>query len=281
VASVTRAIFPRDARRCRMPRVNERPHLVACDIELSTPFGPVRAVIEIPERARLSELVRALWSLDERLVDAAVQEDVRDGTHSVTCCKGCGACCRQLVPLSAPEAFALAELVESLPDDRRAEILDRFARAKEQVERAGFFNVRFDRDQLQRAAVTYFSAGSACPFLEDEACSIHLERPIVCREFLATSPAEHCGEIVLLGAVRCVPMPVRIHRALEVLAAEVLDREPCLVPLVECVEWTRAHRDDAERTFDGATLVRRLVQICAASVKALRDRARTREVERD
>jgi hypothetical protein len=59
-------------------------------------------------------------------------------------------------------------------------------------------------------------------------------------------------------------MPVRLHRALEVLAAEVLDREPCIVPLFACLEWARDHRDDAERTFDGPELVRRLMAIASA-----------------
>jgi Fe-S-cluster containining protein len=32
-----------------------------------------------------------------------------------------------------------------------------------------------------------------CPFLEDESCSIHPDRPLVCREYLVTSPAELCA----------------------------------------------------------------------------------------
>ena len=32
-----------------------------------------------------------------------------------------------------------------------------------------------------------------CPFLEEESCSIHPDRPLVCREYLVTSPAELCA----------------------------------------------------------------------------------------
>ena len=39
----------------------------------------------------------------------------------------------------------------------------------------------------------YFALGVACPFLEEESCSIHAERPLVCREYLVTSPAERCA----------------------------------------------------------------------------------------
>ena len=35
--------------------------------------------------------------------------------------------------------------------------------------------------------------GVPCPFLEDESCSIHPERPLVCREYLVTSPAALCA----------------------------------------------------------------------------------------
>ena len=46
----------------------------------------------------------------------------------------------------------------------------------------------------ERAALSieYFKFGIACPFLEDESCSIHPDRPMACREYLVSSPAENC-----------------------------------------------------------------------------------------
>jgi hypothetical protein len=38
----------------------------------------------------------------------------------------------------------------------------------------------------------YFRLGIACPFLEDESCSIHPDRPMACREYLVSSPPENC-----------------------------------------------------------------------------------------
>jgi len=50
--------------------------------------------------------------------------------------------------------------------------------------------------QVQREArqlgVEYFAQHVACPFLEDESCSIHSDRPLACREYLVTSPALNC-----------------------------------------------------------------------------------------
>ncbi len=45
-----------------------------------------------------------------------------------------------------------------------------------------------------RSARRYFHLGIACPFLEDESCSIHADRPISCREYLVTSPAVNCAD---------------------------------------------------------------------------------------
>jgi hypothetical protein len=38
----------------------------------------------------------------------------------------------------------------------------------------------------------YFKLGIACPFLEDESCSIHPDRPMACREYLVSSRPENC-----------------------------------------------------------------------------------------
>jgi Fe-S-cluster containining protein len=35
----------------------------------------------------------------------------------------------------------------------------------------------------------------ACPFLENDSCSIYLDRPIRCREFLVTSDARYCAQL--------------------------------------------------------------------------------------
>lgn len=56
---------------------------------------------------------------------------------------------------------------------------------------------RLDRNPADRqtVALEYFAAGVACPFLEDEACSIHADRPLVCREYLVTSPPDLCAAL--------------------------------------------------------------------------------------
>jgi hypothetical protein len=45
----------------------------------------------------------------------------------------------------------------------------------------------------QPLGMKYFGLGIACPFLEDESCSIYEHRPMRCREYLVTSPPENCA----------------------------------------------------------------------------------------
>ena len=56
---------------------------------------------------------------------------------SVSCKKGCAACCRMLVPVSAPEAFALKEMVHALPEPRRLAILNKIAEARTRLAETG------------------------------------------------------------------------------------------------------------------------------------------------
>src|SRR3954451_6676000 len=66
-------------------------------LEIVMPTGPVRPIDLLPVYQGLTNLV----------VDAAVEAVERHGER-VSCAKGCGACCRQPVPVSPSEAHALA-----------------------------------------------------------------------------------------------------------------------------------------------------------------------------
>src|SRR4051812_39631140 len=136
-------------------------------------------------------------SFAENFVDMAVKEAEQQG-KKITCQKGCGACCRQLVPISAIEARQLAKMVEQMPPVRRQIIRQRFANARRKLSEAGLLGKLsrpqdMDEEQRKTIAPEYFALGMACPFLEFESCSIHPDRPIACREYLVTSPAEFCA----------------------------------------------------------------------------------------
>jgi Fe-S-cluster containining protein len=155
--------------------------------------GDLRIVHEVSVPAvevTAAEIVPALQGVVNAVVDAAERSAVASGA-AISCRKGCGACCRQLVPISRSEGERLLALVRSMPAGRRARIEKRLAEAAARIERAGLASPAGRSDREMSAA--YFALGMACPFLEEESCSIHAERPLVCREYLVTSPAELCA----------------------------------------------------------------------------------------
>ncbi|MEO7095807.1 MAG: hypothetical protein ABI175_21285, partial [Polyangiales bacterium] len=85
-------------------------------LDLRTRFGRLQAQLGVPAKPmRLAELAWNAMSFDERLISTAVKKDLADGTRSISCKEGCGACCRQLIPLSPPEAWMIADVVRSMP----------------------------------------------------------------------------------------------------------------------------------------------------------------------
>jgi Fe-S-cluster containining protein len=159
---------------------------------ITVPTGTVAAV----------EVVPALQGLVNAVVAAAEKRSIEAG-QAISCRKGCGACCRQLVPISRTEAERLLTLVEAMPRERRRALGARFAAAEAAIEAADLKERRGRTDRELSAA--YFALRIPCPFLEDESCSIHPERPLVCREYLVTSPAELCAGSNQEGVT---PLPV-------------------------------------------------------------------------
>jgi Fe-S-cluster containining protein len=147
---------------------------------ITVPSGPVAA----------ADVVPALQGLVNAVVEAAEAGLMKSG-EAISCRKGCGACCRQLVPVSRTEGERLLALVETMPAGRREALHSRFAAAEAIIADAGLAErgQRTDRE----LSLAYFALRLPCPFLEEESCSIHPERPLVCREYLVTSPAELCA----------------------------------------------------------------------------------------
>ena len=102
-------------------------------------------------------------------------------------------------------------LIETMPAPRREELTRRFVAASDALTQAGLRNRLLDPGQRtglsdRDLSTAYFALGIACPFLEEESCSIHADRPLVCREYLVTSPAELCAGSAQEG-VTPVPVP--------------------------------------------------------------------------
>ncbi len=167
-------------------------------------------------------------------------EAVRRAGRAISCRKGCGACCRQLVPISPLEAHRLADLVATLPEPRRSEVRARFDEAIRRLGEVGMLDGLRDPESIpvedrKRFVLDYFHQGIPCPFLEDESCSIHPERPLVCREYLVTSPAENCRD-PSPETIDRVKIPLKLSGALRQLAGGSM-----WVPLVLSLEYAGSH----------------------------------------
>lgn len=213
-------------------------------------FGElVREDLDVPATpTRPRTMLPVFQSLAETVVERSVQRATAQG-KSVSCRAGCGACCRQLVPISGAESHALRDLVEDLPEPRRTEIRARFADAHRKLAEAGLVAKLLDLrwvkpGDLGALGNEYFRLAIACPFLEAESCSIHPDRPIACREYLVTSPAERCAAPTP-EAIDAVQLPGSVSNALSRIDDPRARREASWVPLILAPQWADTHPDAA------------------------------------
>lgn len=222
---------------------------VTANIELAGPDWQLRVKMAMPAGpTRVRELLPTAQAFTDAVVDSAVKMAAAQGL-TVSCKAGCGACCRQLVPIAEAEARHIRELVEGLPEPRRTAMRERFAEARRRLEAAGLLDKLLNRDQWadgegQTVGMAYFDQGIPCPFLENESCSIHADRPMVCREYLVTSPADRCA-LPAAETVDCLKLPLKVWTAVARLApVPPSARYISWVPLVLAPEWAGAHPDE-------------------------------------
>lgn len=150
-----------------------------------------------PEAVEPQEVLPALRKLVNEVVDASVRTLEETG-RTVSCKAGCGACCNQVVPIADFEAHAIAELIERMPEERRTHVRQRFADAERRlaaIKPLDEMIVEMNGPDRYEFAVAYFKYGVPCPFLEEGSCSIYLDRPLICREYLVYTPAERCAKV--------------------------------------------------------------------------------------
>jgi Fe-S-cluster containining protein len=238
--------------------------LVTAQIKLAGPDWEMAFRVDVPEAPiAATELLPLAQNLSNAIVDATVREmETRGGR--ISCCKGCGACCRQLVPISEVEARFVTALVESLPEPRRTQIKTRFDEALKRLAEACLLEKlrepeRWYREGYREFGLEYFRQKIPCPFLEDESCSIYADRPVTCREFLVTTPARNCQN-PSTETIRSVKLPLLVGPALAKLESQQ-DGPPEArwVPLVLALEWTAAN-PTAPPDRAGPELLRELVR---------------------
>jgi Fe-S-cluster containining protein len=218
-------------------------------VELAGPEWQLQTTMSVPtEPIRLKEMLPLFFSFADAVMSAAAN-GVEQSGEKISCKKGCGACCRQLVPISETEARWIRELVDLLPPQKQAQIRNRFAEARRRLAETGLVEKLLNRESWAEGegwsiAMSYFRLGIPCPFLENEACSIHKDRPIKCREYLVTSPAANCRQ-PSPNNIRIVDLPFQMWTALARLENASPSKEKIhWVPLILALEWADAHAQE-------------------------------------
>ena len=98
-------------------------------LELDFPEAIIHYPIENGDGPRLLwKIVHDLLPLGDLLTekgaDIAAAFDLK-----VSCRAGCGVCCRQMVPLSPPEAAIIADVVDHLQEKSKRDVLGKFSDA--------------------------------------------------------------------------------------------------------------------------------------------------------
>ncbi|GKS59907.1 hypothetical protein YTPLAS18_34340 [Nitrospira sp.] len=233
-----------------------------CEVGLETPAGRITTSVEIPTGF---VPVTAILPLARQLAAHSQQLDVdqvRQGGGTISCRQGCAACCRMLVPMSPPEAFALRTYVSELPEERRQALQVRLDRTIDALNAAGLYEpleavAETDRvvsdPELEPLNQAYYALRLPCPFLESEQCTIYEARPAACRELLVTTPSEWCSNMAE-NPVASVPVSIRMSTALGLLWSTIRQEAPRLIPLPVSLQWAERHLS-AQTTGDRGTAI--------------------------
>ncbi len=238
-------------------------HIAVKSVELTDPGGTIHGQVQVDTGPmRLAELVPTAIELTMVLSTRANQRETNQG-KTISCAAGCGACCRQLVPVSPPEAFWLADVIRSLPDERRDVVMSRFNHIASDVEQRGMVDEMYNPpptdEPILEISKKYFLLGLPCPFLEDESCSIHPYRPVACREYNVTSPAAWCAEPYNYE-IEKVPMPMPLSLPLTRLTSSLVGSRMPLVPLSLVPQWVEANAELGQRAWPGLELFEEFIK---------------------
>lgn len=209
---------------------------------------PVEISLSVPNKQTKQDVLLALFRKVSQKVEKIAIDNLTLQGLSVSCQKGCSACCYQLIPLSVAEARYVNTLVEKMPKNRKKKIQERFAHVLEEVQQAGLtedlMNTAEINDSVTELGLKYFAIRVACPFLEDNSCSIYEERPLRCREYLVTSASANCKRPTK-DTVALVDFPLRMSSVFSTLNRPWTRYNRDWVPLSLIPAWLKAHSESA------------------------------------
>lgn len=216
--------------------------------------------ITIPDKqVKLSEMV----PFAHFIVDQMVKMAINRSSQPVVCAKGCGVCCNQLVPLSLPELFFIVEQLRVMSPQQRFPILSRFDATEKQLMACNLIQQLRSLDQTKNdrlIAERYFHMNLPCPFLDQQACSIHPWRPVVCREFNALSDPNLCSD-PFNNKISSISYPKRPSSILAKLFGMITNTAPILTPMPLLFESFEQHQMYSIRSWQSTFLAQSILDI--------------------
>ncbi len=231
-------------------------------IQIETPDGKLPAAqVTVPDiPLGLADLAAPAYDLCNGVVALASKMAAESG-KKISCKAGCGACCRQLVPVSAPEAFFIARQALSFGDRQTLLFKQRFSDLRSRLIDTGLWtvleNMHGAEDQLSVAA-QYWDEKLACPFLFNESCGIHAQRPCACGEYNVTSEAEFCAR-PLAEDVKRITIHRKVTTALAKTTASLVSAPPMLIPLSMVPYWCETNAALGAMRWNGVELFDRML----------------------
>lgn len=215
---------------------------------------------------KLSDLVPMARALCTKIVNATA-EIATDRGQRITCSKGCTYCCSYLAPLSPAEAFRIRDEILTMPVSRRRYylrsmmvraryILNHRQSLQQPEELSGLTS---QQNCLQNISEWYSSLKLTCPFLSSQQCSIYQLRPLVCREYLVSSPASVC-HFTSSAMPQIIPLPVSVAEVLMMTSCRLEGTQQEAVMLPFTTLWAKENRARSQRTWQGKVVVKTFVE---------------------
>ena len=233
-------------------------------VEIGTPLGKIKGQVAVDsDPMRLAELVPIVYGITDIMVKRTMDRLMEEG-KKISCGPGCGVCCRQLVPVSPPEAFFLVEMMESMSKGEQSEMMHRFDNAAQIIKQHDIVDAlmdpSLDDDHYLPVARKYFSLQVPCPFLENDSCGIHPNRPVACRDYNVTSPPSWCSDPVMHD-IEKVSMPFPLSIFLARFTAELTGCKLHFFPLALVPEWVSENIAIKNRQWPGVDLFQRFMSL--------------------
>lgn len=217
------------------------------------------------EKAGLEDLVRPAQQLCDIIVRQTIEHQLLCG-QPVRCSAGCMACCKYAVTVSRPEALAINSMINSLPRQARQSLLRNMTMAGRKILVACRPTIRSQSlgtdgssDSLAELSHWYAQMDLTCPYIENKLCCHYARRPLVCREFMVTSPPAQCVPNIKNTRI-VVDLPIRMSEVLMEVGAKLTSTNPQAMFLSLVPAWFDELSDLQYTRYDARRVAELLIE---------------------